>query len=160
MENARRYLVLLGAIVPILLISYAIYIEKQFYLEPCPLCVLQRIIYLLVSLFFVFRCFWGKTRIVGMAAKLGCVFFAFLGMGIAARHTWIQHYPPPDLPSCLPGLDYLLEAFPFVDALKKALMGSVECTEVQWTFIGLSIPELSLMAFIGLLFISLVTIKE
>jgi disulfide bond formation protein DsbB len=41
----------------------------------------------------------------------------------------------------------MLEVFPFGQALKMILSGSGECAKIQWQFIGLSIPEWSLICF-------------
>ncbi|HEY5703481.1 MAG TPA: disulfide bond formation protein B, partial [Gammaproteobacteria bacterium] len=62
--------------------------------------------------------------------------------------VWLQHLPPEKVPECGPGLDYMLEAFPLGQALKMILSGSGECAEVQWSFLGFSIAEWSLIWFI------------
>lgn len=69
---------------------------------------------------------------------------------MALRHVVIQYLPPEELPSCLPGLGYLVETFPLLEAVGKIYQGSADCAEVQWQLLGLSIPEQSLALFIGL----------
>jgi len=78
------------------------------------------------------------------------VAIAIVGAGIAARHVWLQHLPPDQVPECGPGLNYMLQSFPFSKALSMVLKGSGECAKVGWRFLGLSIPQWTLLFFIGL----------
>ena len=55
------------------------------------------------------------------------------------------------IPECGPGLEYMLDAFPFTDALRMILSGSGECAEVQWTFLSFSIAEWSIVCFSALI---------
>ena len=73
-----------------------------------------------------------------------------LGIAVAGRHVWLQNLPEDQVPECGPGLDYMLEAFPLSETLSMVFTGSGECAEVQWTFLGLSIPGWTLLVFIGL----------
>ncbi len=62
------------------------------------------------------------------------------GVGIASWHVWIQNLPADKVPSCGPGLEYMLDAFPLADALKMVFTGSGECADIVWQFLGLSMP--------------------
>lgn len=75
---------------------------------------------------------------------------ATVGALIAARHVWLQHLPPEEAPRCGPGLDYMLQTMPLNETLREILIGSGECAEVDWTLLGFSIPEWTLLLFIGL----------
>jgi disulfide bond formation protein DsbB len=72
---------------------------------------------------------------------------AVIGAGIAGRQVWLQHLPPDAVPACGPGLEFMLDVFPLAEALKMVFTGSGECAEVNWTFIGFSIAEWSLVCF-------------
>ncbi len=72
------------------------------------------------------------------------------GIVAAGRHVWIQHLPPDKVPSCGPGLGYMLDNFPLGDALKMVLTGSGECASIDWSLLGLSMPEWVLIAIVGL----------
>lgn len=74
---------------------------------------------------------------------------AVLGGATAGRQIWLQTIPADQLPACLPSLEYMLEAFPFQDIVRNVLHGTADCAEVKWTFLTLSIPEWSLLAFLG-----------
>ena len=51
----------------------------------------------------------------------------------------------------------MLETLPFSETLTLLLMGDGNCAEVVWTFLGLSIPELTLGLFIVML-VTLITV--
>ena len=75
---------------------------------------------------------------------------ALLGASISTRHVWLQNLPPEEVPECGPGLAYIFENFPLTETLKLMLNGTGECAEVLWTFLGLSIPGWTLVAFLML----------
>jgi disulfide bond formation protein DsbB len=129
-------------------LAFAYYAQFQMGLEPCPLCILQRVAF--IALFFV--CLLaaihapeggGAKKAYGALALLA----AGTGAGIAGRHVWLQHLPPDQVPDCGPGLDYMLEAFPLSKTLTMLFTGSGECAKVDWTFAGLSMPEWTLVWF-------------
>ena len=67
----------------------------------------------------------------------------------------MQNIPADQLPACLPSLDYMMEALPFQDIVRLVLHGTADCAEVTWTLFGMSIPEWSLLAFVGMILFSL-----
>jgi disulfide bond formation protein DsbB len=73
-----------------------------------------------------------------------------VGASISTRHVWIQHLPPDEVPECSPGLDYVFQHFPLADTVKLLLTGTGECAKVDWTLLGFSIPEWTLVAFLAL----------
>jgi disulfide bond formation protein DsbB len=78
------------------------------------------------------------------------VLLALLGVGVAARHIWIQNLPKDQVPACGPGLDYMLETMPMANVLKELLHGSGECAAKGWTLLTLGIPEWSLLCYLAL----------
>jgi disulfide bond formation protein DsbB len=117
-------------------------------LEPCPLCILQRVMTLLVAIVLLMAVLHNPAqlgvRVYGVLAGL----ISMIGAGISARHVWLQNLPEDQVPSCGPGLNFMLENFPLSDAINMVLRGSGECAEVLWTFLGLSIPAWTLVAFL------------
>jgi disulfide bond formation protein DsbB len=75
--------------------------------------------------------------------------------GVAARHVWLQNLPPDQVPSCGPGLNYLIDALPLKNVLAQVLTGSGECAVIDWTFLGQSLPVWSLLFFVVLTVVSL-----
>ena len=73
---------------------------------------------------------------------------AAAGAGVAAWHLWVQHLPPDPLAGCTPGWNYMVENFPLNKVLKMAFTGHADCSEINWTFLGLAMPFWTLVSFI------------
>jgi disulfide bond formation protein DsbB len=149
MKAPRLYYLLL-VIGGISLLAYGYYLQYVEGLEPCPLCIFQRIAYfaiILISLAGVFHA-PGKTGMRIYGALL--VIASSAGAAIAGRQVWLQHLPADKVPSCGPDLEYMLEVFSFTETLEKVFRGSGECAVVDWTFLAFSIAEWSLLCFVSL----------
>ena len=134
----------------IALMVFGLYLEYVQGLEPCPLCVFQRIAYILIGLIALIGATHNPKDLFLVIYKFLIIITAITGALIAGRQVWLQHLPPELVPECGPGLDYMLNVFPLSDAIKMILSGSGECAEVKWRFIGFSIAEWSLIMFIGI----------
>jgi protein dithiol:quinone oxidoreductase len=130
------------------LLGYGYYLEYFAGQIPCPLCILQRLAFIAVLIITLIAVVHGPgmsgTRIYAGLTVIA----AGVGAAIAGRQVWLQGLPPDQVPECGPGLDYMLEVFPLMDALRMILTGSGECAEVDWTFLGLSIAGWSLAWFV------------
>ncbi len=144
----RRWFNLAGAGCVVGLIAYALFAQYVLDLEACPLCILQRVAFIAAGLVFLVA---GLHSPAGLGARayagLGVV-ASGTGAGIAGWHVYIQNLPADRVPSCGPGLDYLLDAFGPFEALKKVFTGSGECAEINWSFLGLSMPAWALVWFV------------
>lgn len=134
------------------LIISALYMEHRMDMDPCPLCIFQRVSVLAAGLFLLIGILIAGSRTGARICAVLTGLAALSGIGLAGRHVWLQHLPADQVPQCGPGLDYLLDVFPWQEVVSKVLSGSGECAEVSWLFLGLSIPEWTLIAFIGLFF--------
>jgi len=155
MDSSRIFFSIIFVICASLL-GFGLYLEHVVGLEPCPLCVFQRIAYIVVALFALIAAIHNPQKLFARIYT-GLMFVASLcGAGIAGRQVWLQHLPEDKIPECGPGLEYMLDVFPLADALKMILSGSGECAEVQWTFLSFSIAEWSILCFVGLTVVSLI----
>ena len=130
------------------LIGTAIYMQEQMWLEPCPMCILQRYAFVAIGVAALVAALHGPRA--GVALKIyasAVVLFALVGGGTAIRQSWLQHNPPKSQ-SCGTDLEFLLENFPLAQALPKIFAGSGDCAAVKWRFLGLSIPEWALVWFV------------
>jgi len=136
------------------LIAAALYMEHVMKMQPCSLCITQRIFVIATGLFALAALIHhptGSGRRV--YAGLG-VLAALLGAAFASRQLWLQSLPADQVPACGPGLAYIFEEFPFMEALKLLLQGDGNCAHVDKLF-GLSLALWTLLAFIGLALINL-----
>jgi len=132
------------------LIAAALYFQFTGGLEPCPLCISQRIMVILVGCVMLAAVLHRPGRAGIRAYAVAGFLTALVGASISARHVWLQHLPPEEVPSCGPGLGYMLENFPLGDTLKAMLSGTGDCAKVDWTLLGLSMPAWVLLCFLGL----------
>jgi len=148
--NSRRLLCLIALLSVIGLMSYAIYAEKVLYLDPCPLCITQRMFYIGIGLFALIGLIFIRRGWVQKMAGIFMALCAIGGMVTAGRQVWLQHLPKDQVPECGPGLQYWLENEPWLQTLSLLFKGDGNCAEVVWTFLGFSMGEWSLAWFVGL----------
>lgn len=143
-----RTIYLSGFVICAALLGYALFAQYRLGLSPCPLCIFQRIAFVVMGVFFLLgglhaprgRARWFYTLPVLLGAAWGLV--------VAARHAWLQTLPPDQIPSCGPGLGYILDTFPLGKALKMVFSGSGECAAADWHFLGLTMPAWTLIWFV------------
>ena len=145
-----------GALACMLLLGYGYFLEHAEGLAPCPLCVLQRIAFVLLAVVLIAAAF-HRPRSRGGGRAYGVIggIVAAVGAGIAGWHIHLQNLPPGEAPECGPGLEYMLGAFPIGETIKMIFTGSGECAEVSWSFLYLSIPGWALVWFVVLGVVSL-----
>jgi disulfide bond formation protein DsbB len=131
---------LVGFVICAALLAYAYYSQHVLALEPCPLCILQRIVVLATGLAFLGAALHRPGRAGAMAWAGLIALIAAIGATVAARHVWITAQPPGTVAECGASLDYMLEVLPLKEVLAKVLTGSGECGTVDWRFLGLSMP--------------------
>ncbi len=134
-------------LVSLLIAAYFQFIEE---LEPCPLCISQRIAILITGLVFLVAVIHNPKAVGKKIYAISSALFALAGAGISTRHVWLQNLPPDEVPECGPGLAYVFEYFPLIETIKLMLNGTGDCADVLWSFLGLSIPGWTLVAFIML----------
>lgn len=140
----------LGFLACVLLMSYALYAQHVLGLSPCPLCIFQRVAVIVVGVLFLIAALHNPAGKGSMAYGVLIDLAALAGIGISARHIWIQAQPPGTVAACGADLDYLLEIMPVTEVVNKVLTGSGECGKVDWTLLGLSMPWWVLIALVGL----------
>ena len=150
-----RYLQVLLVLMTVVGMSFALFfLQRYMGFTPCPLCVFQRIGLMMMGGFALLTVILNpKSIIIKLLLWLGSLVGIGWAAGVAARHVWLQHLPADQVPSCGPGLDYWLDTLPMQQVLNEVLAGSGECASVDWRFLGLSIPEQSLIFFSLLLLV-------
>ena len=150
-----RQLYIAGAALCLLLIAAAMYFQHILGMEPCPLCIFQRLAVMATGLVLLIAAIHNPAGIGRRIYSFLSLLTAASGAAIATRHVWLQHLPADEVPTCGPGLNYILDTFPLHEALSMVLRGSGECAEVHWSFLGLTIPGWTLIMFMILSLLSL-----
>ena len=127
------------------MLGYGMYMQHVMFLDPCPLCILQRLVFMWIAAVALLAAIHGPGMkgnwVYGSLLSLG----GLIGVGIAGRHVWLQSLPPDQVPECGMGLNYMLDTMPFMEVLEQVLRGSGECAEVSWRFLGLTMPGWTLV---------------
>ncbi|MFZ5524064.1 MAG: disulfide bond formation protein B [Pseudomonadota bacterium] len=147
---SNRWLYLAGALFAGGLIGFALFLQYVKHQDPCPLCMVQRVVFIVLATAFALAALHGPKRRGEWIYAVLIALLALAGMGVAGRHIWIQNLPKDQVPACGPGLDYMLETMPMGDVLKQLMYGSGECAAKGWTFLTLGIPEWSLLCYLAL----------
>lgn len=145
---SSRWLYLSGAMVIAGLFGAALYLQYVLHQEPCPLCMIQRFIFIAMLILFGLATLHNPKRLGARIYAALIALCALSGAGVASRHIWIQHLPKDEVPACGPGLDYMLENFPLADVLKELMHGSGECAAKDWSFLTIGISEWSLIWYL------------
>jgi len=138
----------LGFLVCAGLIGYALYLQYYEYQDPCPLCLLQRIVYIVLMALFLVAALHGPGRIGAMVYGGLQFVAAAAGAAVATRHVWLQSLPPDKVAECGPSLEFMLRKYPLFQAFEKVFGGTGQCSEAGWKFLGLTIAGWSLVWFV------------
>lgn len=143
-----RHLNIIGLLACIALIATAFYMQYVMGLDPCPLCMMQRIvIYVLAAVFLA--AIIHKPAVTGQRIYATLItLFSLSGAGFSSRQLWLQSLPADEVPACGPSLDYMIDVLPWTEVLSVMMRGTGDCAKVAWTFLSLSIPGWTLIAFI------------
>jgi disulfide bond formation protein DsbB len=139
---------LLGLFLVLIILGAAAYIQFGLGLQPCSLCILQRLCFILLGIFFFIHVIYKPARYMRIMQSVFIILFSLLGALLAGRQVWLQHLPPGQAPGCMPSLSYLLHNAPVSQILAIVFKGSTDCAEPQQAFFYLSMPEWSLIFFI------------
>lgn len=130
----------LGFLACAALMGYALYAQYVLGLEPCPLCIFQRVAVIVLGVLFLIAALHHPDRSGARVYGVLLAVAAIAGILVSSRHIWIQAQPPGTVAACGAGLDYMLDIMPVTDVITKVLTGSGECGKVDWRLLGLSMP--------------------
>jgi protein dithiol:quinone oxidoreductase len=132
------------------LLAYAYYAQFFLHLEPCPLCIFQRIGIFALGVVFLVAALHDPAALGRRLYALLLGAAALATIGVAWRHLYLQSLPPDSVPACGASLDFMLKVFSLSEVLVKVLTGSGECAKVTWEFLGLAMPAWVLISAVVL----------
>lgn len=130
------------------LVAVGMELQALLRLAPCPLCIFQRLLYILIGLLGLAGWAWPGLRQAwaGMIAVLGLA-----GFGVAAFQSWMQAFPELATecgytdPSLIERLvDWLGMQLP------SLFLATGFCTTRDWEMFGLSMANWSVPIFAGI----------
>ena len=147
-SHSRRWLALVS-IGCFGLLAFGLYLQHAVGLEPCPMCIVQRYALIGVALLSALAAA-VPLDLARWVAAAGVALVAGFGAFVAVRQSWLQWYPPEVL-AC--GRDFygMIESFPLKRAVPMIFKGSGDCSQVDWSFLGLTIANWSFLCFLAVL---------
>lgn len=131
----------------VLLLSF--YFQYSLGLEPCPLCLMQRLCVGLITLLSLIG-LWLRRPAYAAGLLLTQLVFVVFGLFFALRQIWLQSLPPGSAPACMPDMSVLIHYFPWQDVLHAFIWGAGDCAQIPWQWLGLSLAGWSLVYFVVL----------
>jgi len=150
MLESRRALAGIAAALALALIGAALVLQFRQGLEPCPLCILQRYAYVLVAVLALLAALLPRVLSRGFA-WLG-ILAALAGAGTGMWHVWLQLHPPV-ISSCGASLEFMVSNLPLGRVLPRIFKGFGDCSEIDWSFLGITIPGWSAIWLLVLAFL-------
>ncbi|MBA4381585.1 MAG: disulfide bond formation protein B [Sideroxydans sp.] len=147
---SNRWFYSFGVFIVLGLIGGALFLQYGLREDPCPLCMIQRVIFIVIGVMFFIAAIHNPGRIGRWVYSTLIALTALGGVGVASRHIWLQHLPKDQVPACGPGLEFMLQNFPMAEVWQELMHGSGECATKGWTFLGLGLPELALTWYVVL----------
>ena len=141
----------LGLLLCAAAMAYALYEQHVRGLEPCHLCIFQRVVVIALGITFAVAFVHNPRRGGGRVYAVILAALGLVGIAIAGRHVWLQMQPPGSVGACGASLDVMFQMLPPSDVLIRVFKGGAECQKVDWTFLGLSMPAwlIPLFALLG-----------
>ena len=155
-----RFIFFLAFAVGALVMGGSFYLEYGPGLKPCSLCQVQRFFLLGFCLVNLLAFAHGPKGFGLRCYALASTLFALGGAASALRQVWLQQLAPDHSMVCQPELACIWHDMSASEIISMIYRGSEDCTQIHWTVFDLSIPELSLLAFIGLLVLSFFQINR
>ncbi|HEX7369744.1 MAG TPA: disulfide bond formation protein B [Rhodanobacteraceae bacterium] len=148
-----RVAFLLGFLICCALLGYAYYSEVRLHLTPCNLCILQRVAFIWMALWFLIGGLHTPRRggrwVYAVLVLIGVVF----GIGVAGRQLWLQSLPADQVPSCGAGFNLLWAQWSghyiaLSQFITRMLSGDGDCAKVTWKFLGLTMAGWTMIWYI------------
>jgi disulfide bond formation protein DsbB len=141
MPSSRNALLLIAA-VSIALVGAALYLQHAKDMLPCPLCVIQRYLFLGIAIFSLIGAFANKIKVLATLALL-C---ALGGLGVVGKHLYVLAHPGF---SCgIDPMETMLNKVPTATMLPWLFRADGLCEAAQDTVLGLNVPQWSAVWFV------------
>lgn len=148
---------LFAGTISIFLVIFSVIIQEIYSLDPCPLCITQRIVFLISGVVFLTFYLRPFNKWIELFVLLAINLF---GLVFALRHVLIQKKIIQIPAECGIDLGYMFDNFPLTEMFELVFRGTGDCSEIDWTLIGITIPEWSALWFVIFIIITVVNLKK
>lgn len=134
------------------LLTIALILEHGFYMDPCPLCLTQRVFFMLAGVCALLSLLpLNPSRFAPLGTALMCI----IGIGFALRQLYLYALPADQIPACTAPINRLIEYAPVSEVLTAMTMGTGNCAEASFPILGIELPGISipLGALVGFLIV-------
>ena len=147
----RRWGNFIGFAICALMLAAAYYLQFGQGMNPCPLCIFERITTAALGLVFLIAWIHNPKRLGRWVYALLVLIVAAVGIFVSARHVYIQHNPGVLMSCGSATLGVMIKHLPPFQVIRQVLRGSGDCAHV-YTFLGLSLPlwVLGLTSLLGI----------
>ncbi len=132
----------------VLILAAVLYLQHQLNLDPCPWCVAQRIVMVVLAIVALgaalhrprrngARTYWGVLAVL-----------AACGVAAAGYHIYLQSDSERAMKCAGSMIERLLDQSRLGNLAPWLFQYDGPCTLKPWSFLGLSIPELAAVAFV------------
>lgn len=148
-DSARVWYAILVLWSILSMLGAVFYFQMQLGLEPCYLCITQRFFVVAIGVVAaVGLLFKPHSRMHG-SLHLTIAALGIAGSGFSIKQLWLQNLSADQVPACGPPVEYLFDAFPASEIIAMLIQGDGNCAEIQWQFLGLSMPAWVLIMFVA-----------
>lgn len=145
--TAYRKTLWLVAILGILCSIGSFFAQYVLMLNPCPLCILQRVAVLTVTLFaLIAACLPNRHTMPRTFSALFVSIPAVWGWSVAVYQIWLQSLPEMERPSCGAPWSFRLRNWPLFDLWEPVIRGFGDCGIREYV-IGVPLPVWSVIFF-------------
>jgi protein dithiol:quinone oxidoreductase len=159
-KTSIRFTYFIGFLGIILLLGIASYLEIYKGINPCPLCILQRVIMIMLGVIFFFAMILRLHKLGYLLSGLLGIIVSLSGILLSGRQVWLQNIPQIGLGECGISLQYMFKIFSFTEALQHVWRGGTECSQQGWVFLHLSLAEWSLICFLLFFLLAIIQLKR
>ena len=124
------------------LIAAALYLQHALEMQPCPLCVIQRYMFLVVGVASLVGAMGGKVRAWTLVALLGAVG----GLYTVGKHLYV--IANPGFSCGIDPMETFLNKIPTAEFLPWLFRADGLCTGAVDQVLGLAIPQWSAVWFV------------
>ncbi|MCQ2997929.1 disulfide bond formation protein B [Pseudomonas syringae] len=124
-------------------------------LSPCVLCLWQRAVFVASGLVALIATIHAPGRAGCGAYSAVILLLTLSGASIAGGQVWLQTATVDQTIEVIAQVERLLDMLSLYSQVDRLRSDATFCAEISWSLFGISLPEWSLLAFVGLALVML-----